>query len=170
MCCPTLFLSSLSCSSFWKCFSLSTRCFSASSRALASASSFWNTHGEESNHNFNAGRGRRKKNFSQNDMPLRNKGVVALSNYCLQPQKRYFPIPFSQKDLFSSFTALWEPFKNTLHNYIGSCLTINATSVKDHKVVAKHRCNITDHLEKQGKCQSWFCLFCCGQLFDKQII
>lgn len=39
--CPTFFLSSLSCSSLWKCFSLSRRCFSASSRALASASSFW---------------------------------------------------------------------------------------------------------------------------------
>lgn len=37
----TFFLSSLSCSSFWKCFSLSSRCFSASSRAFASASSFY---------------------------------------------------------------------------------------------------------------------------------
>lgn len=53
---PTFFLSSLSCSSFWKCFSLSRRCFSASSRALASASSFWNTHKQKSNHNFNGSR------------------------------------------------------------------------------------------------------------------
>lgn len=37
----TFFLSSRSCSSFWKCFSLSRRWRSASSRALASASSLW---------------------------------------------------------------------------------------------------------------------------------
>lgn len=44
--------------------------------------------------------------FSQNDMPLRNKGVVALSNYCLQPQKRHFSVALSQNVLFSSFTGL----------------------------------------------------------------
>lgn len=37
----TFFLSSRSCSSFWKCFSLSCRWRSASSRAFASASSLW---------------------------------------------------------------------------------------------------------------------------------
>lgn len=38
----TFFLSRRSCSSFWKCFSLSMRWRSASSRAFASASSLWN--------------------------------------------------------------------------------------------------------------------------------
>lgn len=38
----TLFLSSRSCSSFWKCFSRSRRWRSDSSRVLASASSLWN--------------------------------------------------------------------------------------------------------------------------------
>lgn len=43
----TFFLSSRSCSSRWKCFSRSRRCRSASSRALASASSFCVTAGQE---------------------------------------------------------------------------------------------------------------------------
>ena len=45
------------------------------------------------------------KNSAKMACLLRNKGVVAPWNYCLQPQKGYFPLPLSQKDLFSTFTA-----------------------------------------------------------------
>lgn len=85
-----------------------------------------NTHRRESNHNFNAGRRRGEKNSAKITCLLRNKGVVSLYNYCLQPQKGYFPLPLCQKDLFLTFTALWGPVKAKLkpvHDYIGSRLT-----------------------------------------------
>lgn len=72
--------------------------------------------------------GEKKKNPAKITCLLRNKGVVAHFNYCLQPQKGYFPVPMSQKRSIFNIYSLVRPnqsetqYLSLLYNYIGSCL------------------------------------------------
>lgn len=79
------------------------------------------THRRESNRNFNAGRRRGKKNPAKITCLLRNKGVVAHFNYCLQPQKGYFPAPMRQKRSIFNIYSLVRPSQSETQ-YLSLCI------------------------------------------------
>lgn len=107
------------------------------------------THRRESNHKIlmpAEEEGKKKRNSAKITCLLRNKGVVARCNYCLQPQKGYFPVPFEPKRSIFNIYCLMRTIQSEiqylkpLHNCIGSCATTDVIPVKDHKGVAKRKC------------------------------